>query len=107
MTPITVIIEPASVDNMPRAPSAPAPNRRGHRASQRSFSTESTSINAAAMAMLPATISVGKTKSPTADCSRLFERIHGSAGGCGGKFAHEAHGSIVFICIVEVVTYAK
>ena len=30
------IIEPASVDNIARAPSAPTPNIRGHRASHRS-----------------------------------------------------------------------
>jgi hypothetical protein len=30
VTPTTVIIEPAIVDIIPRAPSAPAPNRRGH-----------------------------------------------------------------------------
>ena len=37
VTPTTVIIEPAIVDNIPRAPSAPAPNRRGQRASHRSL----------------------------------------------------------------------
>jgi hypothetical protein len=34
VTPTTVIIEPAIVAIIPRAPSAPAPNRRGHRVSQ-------------------------------------------------------------------------
>lgn len=32
VTPTTVIIEPAIVDNTPRAPAALAPNRRGQRA---------------------------------------------------------------------------
>ena len=36
VTPTTVIIEPAIVDSIPRAPSAPAPNMRGQRASHRS-----------------------------------------------------------------------
>lgn len=29
VTPITLIIEPTVVDNTPRAPTAPTPNRRG------------------------------------------------------------------------------
>jgi hypothetical protein len=35
VTPTTAIIEPAIVDNIPRAPSAPAPNMRGQRVSHR------------------------------------------------------------------------
>ena len=59
VTPTTVIIEPAIVDIIPRAPSAPAPNRRGHWASHRSLPAESASINATARAMLNTTISEG------------------------------------------------
>ncbi|HUS98613.1 MAG TPA: hypothetical protein VMX97_17955, partial [Hyphomicrobiaceae bacterium] len=59
VTPTTDIIEPAIVDIIPRAPSAPAPNRRGHRASHRSLPADSASINAAARATLNTTISEG------------------------------------------------
>ncbi|MEO8430433.1 MAG: hypothetical protein ABI592_02910 [Acidobacteriota bacterium] len=37
MTPTTVIIEPAIVDNIPRVPSAPAPKTRGQRSIQACF----------------------------------------------------------------------
>ena len=57
--PITVIIEPASVDNSSRAPSDPTPNRPGHWASQRSPMAESVSIKATAKTILAATISEG------------------------------------------------
>ncbi len=59
VTPTTVIIEPAIVDIIPRAPSAPAPNRRGHWLSHRSLSEEAASINTTARAMLTKTISEG------------------------------------------------
>ena len=57
--PITVIIEPASVDNNWRAPSGPAPNRRGHWVSQRLPPLESVSIKATAKTTLAATITDG------------------------------------------------
>ena len=59
VTPATVIIEPAIVDNIPRAPSALAPNRSGQRASHRSLPLEPASTKATARAMLTATISEG------------------------------------------------
>jgi len=59
VTPTTVIIEPAIVDNIPRAPSALAPNRRGQRASHWALPVECASTKAIARVMLPATISVG------------------------------------------------
>jgi hypothetical protein len=59
VTPTMVIIEPAIVDNIPRAPSAPTPNRLGQRASHGSLPMESASIKATARAMLAATISEG------------------------------------------------
>jgi hypothetical protein len=62
VTPMTDIIEPASVDNIWRAPSAPTPNKRGHWASQRSLQAESASINAVAKTTLPRTISEGKNQ---------------------------------------------
>lgn len=62
VTPTTFIIEPAIVDIIPRAPSAPAPNRRGHRFSQRSLPAESASIKATAKAMLTTTISKGRSQ---------------------------------------------
>ena len=57
--PTTVIIEPAIVDSMPRAPAAPEPKRRGQRASQSWPAEASTSINPRARLMLAATISEG------------------------------------------------
>lgn len=60
--PITVIIEPANVDNICRAPSAPTPNKRGHWLSQRSLVAESVSINTTAKTMLPAIISEGRNQ---------------------------------------------
>jgi len=59
LTPITVIIEPASVDNIWRAPSAPTPNKRGHWPSHWLRPAESASINATAKTMLAVTISEG------------------------------------------------
>ena len=59
VTPTTVIIEPAIVDNIPRAPSALTPNRRGQRASHCPLQLESTSINATAKTMLNARITEG------------------------------------------------
>ena len=59
VTPTTVIMEPAIVDNIPRAPSALAPNRSGQRASHRSLPLEPASTKATARAMLTATISEG------------------------------------------------
>jgi len=59
VTPTTVIMEPAIVDIIPRAPSAPAPNSRGHCASHRWLTAESASIKTAARTMLAITISEG------------------------------------------------
>jgi hypothetical protein len=59
VTPTTVIIDPAIVDNIPRAPSAPTPNRRGQRDSHCSLPMKSASIKAVARAMLTATIIAG------------------------------------------------
>ena len=56
VTPTTVIMEPAMVDIMPRAPSAPAPNSRGHRANHCSLTAESAPIKTAARPMLARTI---------------------------------------------------
>src|SRR5665647_143683 len=59
VTPTTDIIEPAIVDIIPRAPSAPAPNRRGHRASHRWIPAESAAIKAAASPTLAMIINEG------------------------------------------------
>ena len=59
VTPTTVIIEPAIVANIPRAPAAPAPNRRGQSAIHVSLPEESASIKPTARTMLNATISDG------------------------------------------------
>src|SRR5664280_181673 len=59
VTPTTVIIEPAIVDNMPRAPAAPEPNRRGQRAIHGLLPLESIAIDATASTMLTATITEG------------------------------------------------
>ncbi len=59
VTPTTVIIEPAIVDNIWREPSALAPNRCGQRASHCEFAVECTLTNAIARAMLNARISEG------------------------------------------------
>ncbi len=71
--PTTVIIEPAIVDNIPRAPSALAPNTRGQRASHCSIPVESNSINAAARTMLTATISEGTNQK--LECRLLQSRF--------------------------------
>ncbi len=57
--PASVIIDPAIADNIPRAPSAPPPNRSGQQASHRSFPVEPALTKATARAMLTATISEG------------------------------------------------
>ncbi|MFT5350006.1 MAG: hypothetical protein ACI909_001335 [Planctomycetota bacterium] len=54
-----VIIEPADVDNIWRAPSAPTLNSRGHWLSHWLKPAESASINTTAKAMLLVTISAG------------------------------------------------
>ena len=59
VTPTTVIIEPAIVDNISRAPSALEPNRRGQRASHWALPVVCASIKTIARTMLPATISEG------------------------------------------------
>ena len=59
VTPTTVIIEPAIVDRIPRAPSAPTPNRRGQPDSHCLPPLESTSIKANATPMLAVIISAG------------------------------------------------
>ena len=60
VTPTTDIMEPAMVESIPRPPAAPAPNRRGHLASNLSPTKRSTSIRAMASTMLPATINEGR-----------------------------------------------
>src|SRR5689334_20352051 len=62
VTPTTVIIEPAIVDSIPRAPEAPAPKKRGQRASQSAFAWVSTLIKPTASAMLAATMSDGRNQ---------------------------------------------
>jgi hypothetical protein len=57
-----VIIDPAIVDKIPRAPSALAPKTSGQRVSHRVLASECAAIKATAMAMLPATISAGKSQ---------------------------------------------
>ena len=57
--PMTDIIEPARVDSIWRAPSAPTPKMRGHRASQRSPHTAPASIIASAATMPSTTASEG------------------------------------------------
>src|SRR5665811_1650188 len=59
VTPTTVIIEPAIVDNISREPSALAPNRCGQRASHCVIAVECNLTNAIARAMLNARISEG------------------------------------------------
>ena len=62
VTPTTVIIEPAMVASIPRAPAAPAPNRRGQSAIQSRLPAESASIKPTARTMLNATISDGRNQ---------------------------------------------
>jgi hypothetical protein len=62
VNPTTIIIEPAIVDNISRAPAAASPNRRGHQSIQDLLPVASASIKAIASAMLPATIRDGKNQ---------------------------------------------
>ena len=88
--PITVNIEPASVDNIWRALSAPATNRRGHWASHRSLPAEFASINPTAKTILPTTISEGINQKLDRrllqSCLALFME---HAGTCGVESTHE------------------
>ena len=80
VTPTTVIIEPAIVESIPRAPSAPAPNMRGQRVSQRSLPLESISISTTARRMLTATISEGTNQKLVRtllhSCLSLFKKTN-------------------------------
>jgi hypothetical protein len=62
VTPTTVIIEPAMVASIPRAPAAPAPKRRGQSAIQSWLPEESTSIRPRARTVLNATINDGRNQ---------------------------------------------
>src|SRR5690554_4658210 len=55
----TVIMEPANVESMSRAPSAPTPNKRGHWFNQSLLIRVSISTNTLAKSTLKATIKVG------------------------------------------------
>ncbi len=85
VTPTTDIIEPAIVESIPRAPSAPAPKRRGHRDSHMSITEESASIRATASTALPATISEGRNqrleRTMLQSCLILFMRHPPGNGG--------------------------
>jgi hypothetical protein len=60
VTPATVIIELAIDDNIPREPSAPAPNRRGKSTSRVPLRRESISTSTAAQIADAITMSVGR-----------------------------------------------
>ena len=62
VTPTTVIIEPAIVESIPRAPAAPAPKRRGQRLIHCWLPVESASIKATASKMPSPIISDGKNQ---------------------------------------------
>ncbi len=74
--PMRDIIEPARVANSWRAPSAPTPKRRGHRASQRSPHTASASISTSAATMPSTTASEGTNqkldRASLKSCLNLF-----------------------------------
>jgi hypothetical protein len=62
VTPTTLIMEPAMVVSIPRAPAAPAPKRRGQSSIQSQLPDESTSIRAAARTELKVTINDGRNQ---------------------------------------------
>ena len=76
VTPTTVIMEPAIVDIIPRAPAAPTPNSCGHCASHWSLTADSASIKIAARVMLTTTITEGRSqkldRSLLQNCLNLF-----------------------------------